>query len=156
MIGFSFFEERDANMFLKKVGGRAKFKTSKEQDGISAATLKNRAGKAIKIDSNALGNFNHVSHMGWSEETGFSSQGVDESWASLVEGLKGFGTSEEHVKGNQKFIQEFLENAQAESVGAANRAPGAFGAGDGTSKSIVPKSPPTAAPTFTKVCDRLK
>lgn len=156
MIGFSFCEEQDANTFLNKVNGRAKSKTSKDQDRFSTATLKNRAETTKKIESNAFGNFNHVSRMGRSEENGFGSQGVDESWSSMVEGLKMFGTSTEHVKGNEFFFQEFLEDAQAESVAAANRAHGASGAGDVTSKSIVPRLPPTPAPTVIKVCNRLK
>lgn len=156
MIGFSFFEEQDANTFLKKVNGRAKSKTFKDQDGFSAASLKGRARKIKKADITALGSFQHVSHMGWSEETGFSSQGVDESWASLVGRLKTFGISEENVMGNEAFIQELLENARAENVDAANRSDGASGAGDGTSKSIVPGSPSPAASTATKVGDKLK
>ncbi|KAG8898029.1 hypothetical protein FRC00_003477 [Tulasnella sp. 408] len=128
---------------------KVKVKSAIPQDSgkILCASLR-KAGKTNNIGKNVLGNFK-LSHITWSEETGFGSRGADES--SWVERLQLLGISEENVKGNEKYIQEFLETPQAEGVSAPNRRRGVAGTGEGTSKSIVPvRPPPPAAPTAIK------
>ncbi|KAG9048782.1 hypothetical protein FS837_012069 [Tulasnella sp. UAMH 9824] len=158
MIGFVFADERDANAFYKKFNGRAKYASksskSKDKENVPAKTVKKKGGKPGKIDKSMISapsNFKHVAHMGWSEDTGFSSRGVDESWNNLVGGLERFGITEKQLKGNEEFIQQFVEKAKAEGLDAANKAYGVPGAGEGISKPIVPaQAPPPASPATSK------
>ncbi|KAG8948850.1 hypothetical protein FRC00_008428 [Tulasnella sp. 408] len=159
MVGFVFADERDANAFYKKFNGRAKYASksskSKDKENVPAKTVKKKGGKPGKIDKSMISaptNFKHVAHMGWSEDTGFSSRGVDESWNNLVGGLERFGITEKQLKGNEEFIQQFVEKAKAEGLDAANKAYGVPGAGEGISKPIVPAhAPPPASPATSKV-----
>ncbi|KAG8899959.1 hypothetical protein FRC01_010315 [Tulasnella sp. 417] len=108
--------ERDASAFFTKVNGRAKY--SPKNDTLNSDAASKKAGKASKINKefikSAPGDFRHIELMGYSPETGFTTNGLDKSWITIIEGLKGLGVTNEQLKDNEDFIGEFLEKARAE------------------------------------------
>lgn len=84
--------------------------------------------------------------MSWSEHTGFTSRGVDNTWISVAGTLEKFRATEKPIEGSNHSIQNIFEKAGAEGLDAADKAYEITGTGEGTSERIIPlQSPPVAA-----------
>lgn len=67
----------------------------------------------FKLDKAAISapkseSFQHVAHMGYDSEKGFTSIGVDPSWQTLLDQLGMQGVSQEQIKENEQFIKDFV------------------------------------------------
>ncbi|KAG8898831.1 hypothetical protein FRB99_007128 [Tulasnella sp. 403] len=154
-VAFSFPDEKDANLFYKKVTNRQKYaqakSKSKEKENASSKKGKSKL-KGGKIDKSMISgptDFKHVGHMGYSEEHGFSQSGVDESWIQLVNGVSQYGIGEKTLHRDKEFVQQFVEKAKKDGLSAANAAMGVPGAGEGVAPRRMPVVPPaqTLMPT---------
>ncbi|KAG8221525.1 hypothetical protein J3R82DRAFT_1743 [Butyriboletus roseoflavus] len=111
MIGVVFAAEKDAKLFHKKVT------TRKEEKATKVASEPKKVKKGGKIDKSMIsgskeGTFQHVAHVGYDEEKGFTSNNVDESWLSLVRDLEDRGVTADVIEKNKDFIQDFVRQAQ--------------------------------------------
>lgn len=100
MIGLLFSSEAEAAELFKKVALRHKH--AKKAGGASASSSAPKAAAAGKkkkgggIDKSMIGRptqFEHVAHMGFDSEKGFSSTNVDPSWERLLGQLESQGIS---------------------------------------------------------------
>ncbi|PWN23129.1 hypothetical protein BCV69DRAFT_286476 [Microstroma glucosiphilum] len=133
LIAFSFAEEREADDFFKKVNGRSKYvaKSSSKSSSAAAASSSSSPAKKKKahkggIDKSMISGptgFQHVAHMGFSSENGFSSNNVDPTWAALLDQLTSMGVSEKDIKKNEKFIKDFVGQRGGPSNAAAPAQP---------------------------------
>ena len=57
------------------------------------------------------GSFQHVAHMGYDSEKGFTSVGVDPSWQKLLEQLSSKGFSKQDLEQNEDFIKDYVKQA---------------------------------------------
>ncbi|CAO1620345.1 unnamed protein product [Jaminaea pallidilutea] len=113
LIGFSFADDGEAGDFYKKVSNRGKHSKPSSSSKSSSAAAPATSSKKKKggIDKSMISgpqDFQHVAHMGYSSEHGFSSQNVDPSWAALLEQLSSMGVSEKDIKKNERFIKDFV------------------------------------------------
>ncbi|KAJ6551531.1 hypothetical protein B0H19DRAFT_868835, partial [Mycena capillaripes] len=107
MIGFVFADEREAKTFWKKVT------TKKEKASKPASEKKKKASKGGKIDKSmisgpASGSFVHVAHMGYNEESGFTSTGVDPSWTAFLGQLENSGIDKQIIAQEMDFIKDYV------------------------------------------------
>ncbi|KAJ7802450.1 hypothetical protein B0H14DRAFT_3113632 [Mycena olivaceomarginata] len=91
MVGFVFADEREAKTLWEKVTKNLK----KDLKSKPASEKKKKASKG-KIDKSmisgpASGSFVHVAHMGYDEDQGFTSTGVDPSWTAFLGQLENSG-----------------------------------------------------------------
>lgn len=99
MIGLAFPSETEASDLFKKLSLRHKYakkasKASKPSSSTpSSATKKKKGGGIDKSMIGAPTGFNHVAHMGFDSEKGFSSTNVDPSWERLLGQLESQGIS---------------------------------------------------------------
>ena len=100
MIGIAFSSESEAAELFKKVSLRhkhaAKFSSSGASKSKATAASSSKKGKKGVIDKSMIGSptgFNHVAHMGFDSENGFSSKNVDPSWERLLTQLESQGVS---------------------------------------------------------------
>ncbi|KAK4684576.1 neural Wiskott-Aldrich syndrome protein, partial [Tremellales sp. Uapishka_1] len=139
-IAFVFAAEAEANDFYKKVANRSKYaaKQKEKEDKKEAAAkstptkTKKRKGGVDKsqISGPAEGSFQHVAHMGYDAQAGFSSTGVDPSWQVLLDQLGMKGVSAKQIKKNEAFIKDYVQQQ------------------GGIEKATAPKKPPPPpAPT---------
>ncbi|BGP19598.1 hypothetical protein JCM10213_002861 [Rhodosporidiobolus nylandii] len=149
MIGLAFSSESEAGELFKKLSLRHKYAAKFSQSSSSAAkTFSSSGGKKKKgkggIDKSMIGaptNFNHVAHMGFSSEEGFSSRNIDPSWERLLTQLEGQGISRTQILKNEAFIRNFVEGSGGPSAALP------------ASSSVPPpppppgRAPPPAAPT---------
>lgn len=80
----------------------------------SSLFSKIRRKDAGPVDKGAISNpqsFNHVAHMGFDSEKGFTTENIDPSWTKLLEQLNTLGISEDQIKGNEDFIRDFVAQA---------------------------------------------
>ncbi|KAJ1304980.1 hypothetical protein OPQ81_000023 [Rhizoctonia solani] len=123
MIGFSFPNESEALIMYKKfekrnklsTGGKAKAKSQPATP--STPTRSKTKGKKGKIDKSMISApsaFQHVAHMGYDSEGGFTSTGLDPSWQALLESLGQYGVSKNDLQGNEDFIRGFVEEYRAQ------------------------------------------
>ncbi|KAJ6486676.1 hypothetical protein C8R45DRAFT_767967, partial [Mycena sanguinolenta] len=108
MIGFVFADEREAKTFWKKVTTKKAAKTK------PASEKKKKASKGGKIDESmisgpASGSFKHVVHMGYDEDAGFTSTGVDPSWTAFLGQLQDSGISSKVIAQEMEFIKDFTK-----------------------------------------------
>ncbi|PWN48801.1 WH1-domain-containing protein [Violaceomyces palustris] len=112
LVGFSFADESEAGDFFKKVTNRAKYAKSKSSGSSGPGTKKkSKAGGSGKIDKSMISapsGFQHVAHMGFTAEHGFSSENVDPSWQALLDQLSSMGVSERDIRKNEGFIKDFV------------------------------------------------
>lgn len=129
LIGFSFADEGEANEFYKKVNNRAKYakssssSASKSTPAATTSKKSKKAGKAGGIDKSMISSpsgFQHVAHMGFSSEHGFSSNNVDPTWAALLDQLTNMGVSQKDIQKNEKFIKDFVGQRGGPASGAAS------------------------------------
>ncbi|KZT53612.1 WH1-domain-containing protein [Calocera cornea HHB12733] len=118
MVGLVFADEGEAKTMRKKVEGRAK--SSKKAAAPIAASpapdspssskkKKKKGGKIDKSMISAPSAFKHVAHMGYDAQKGFSSEGVDPSWKTLLETLGNMGINASALKGNEEFVKQFVD-----------------------------------------------
>jgi Wiskott-Aldrich syndrome protein len=55
--------------------------------------------------------FQHLAHMGYDSQKGFSSVGVDPTWKALLEQLSMKGISAKDIQENEQFIKDFVEQS---------------------------------------------
>ncbi|KAJ7039497.1 hypothetical protein C8F04DRAFT_891820, partial [Mycena alexandri] len=108
MIGFVFADEREAKTFWKKVTSKKDSKGSKP-----ASEKKKKANKGGKIDKSmisgpASGSFVHVAHMGYDEDQGFTSKGVDPSWTAFLGQLENSGIDKKIIAQEMDFIKDYV------------------------------------------------
>ncbi|KAJ6611192.1 hypothetical protein B0H10DRAFT_1651092, partial [Mycena sp. CBHHK59/15] len=111
MIGFVFADEREAKTFWKKV--TAKKDTKNLYPAKPASEKKKKASKGGKIDKSmisgpASGSFVHVAHMGYDEDQGFTSTGVDPSWTAFLGQLENSGIDKKIIAQEMDFIKDFV------------------------------------------------
>lgn len=63
------------------------------------------------ISLQSAGSFQHVAHMGYDSEKGFTSVGVDPSWQKLLEQLSAKGFSKQELDQNEDFIKDYVQQA---------------------------------------------
>lgn len=98
MIGIAFSSESEAAELFKKISMRHKYAAKASGSSSSAAKKSSGSSKKKKggIDKSMIGaptGFNHVAHMGFDSEKGFSSNNVDPSWERLLGQLESQGIS---------------------------------------------------------------
>ncbi|KAG6882854.1 hypothetical protein C0993_008900, partial [Termitomyces sp. T159_Od127] len=115
MIGFVFPQasEKEAKAFCKKVKTRKEEKSPKSPK----KKTKTKLGKGGKIDKSLIsaptaGSFVHVGHMGYDEDKGFVSRGVDPSWKAFLTDLESGGVPKEVIEKNEDFIKDFVRDFQ--------------------------------------------
>jgi hypothetical protein len=141
MIGFSFPNESEALTMYKKFEKRSKLSTggtfypreprvstinqflftgkAKPQAAAPPTPTKSKSkSKKGKIDKSLISapsGFQHVAHMGYDSEGGFTSTGLDPSWQALLESLGQYGVSKSDLQGNEDFIRGFVEEFRAQA-----------------------------------------
>lgn len=99
MIGLAFSSESEAAELFKKIAQRHKYakkagtSTSSPKKSSSSSGAKGKKGGINKSMIGAPSGFNHVAHMGFDAEKGFSSTNVDPSWERLLGQLESQGIS---------------------------------------------------------------
>lgn len=106
MIGLVFSSESEASEMFKKVSMRGKYAkkagtsssstSASKKASTSSSSSSPKKKKGGPIDKSMIGapkDFNHVAHMGFDAEKGFSSSGVDPSWERLLGQLESQGIS---------------------------------------------------------------
>ncbi|KAG8920227.1 hypothetical protein FRC01_000865 [Tulasnella sp. 417] len=148
--------EDDANAFLEKLGDLDKYASrtsqTKDKNKPPAETKKKKAKKTEKAFKSTIGapsRFEHVGHMSWSEDTGFSTRGVDDSWISVAESLEKFRGSDKSINANEEFIYGTAETGEAEDPEAGNKVNGRIGTGEDVSKPSFPLQSPPLVPLAT-------
>lgn len=102
MIGLTFSSESEAAELFKKVSLRHKYAkkagtASSKKASSSTPSKKKKGGGIDKSTIGAPTGFNHVAHMGYDSNKGFSSTGVDPSWERLLGQLESQGISRVRV-----------------------------------------------------------
>ncbi|KAL8292796.1 hypothetical protein RQP46_001408 [Phenoliferia psychrophenolica] len=158
MIGLSYSSESEAAELFKKISLRHKHaKKSGSGSGGSSPTKKSSGTATTKkkkgggIDKSMIGRptqFEHVAHMGFDTEKGFSSSNVDPSWERLLGQLESQGISRTQIMKNETFIRNFVEGSGGPPPlpSSPSSAPKVV-----TSKRIPPPAPPSPA-TSTAEC----
>lgn len=105
MIGIVFSSESEAADLFKKISLRHKYASkfsSSSSSGPSLGAIKSSSSSPSKkkkkggIDKSMIGaptGFNHVAHMGFDSDKGFSSRNIDPSWERLFQQLESQGIS---------------------------------------------------------------
>ncbi|KAH8090702.1 hypothetical protein HD553DRAFT_330360 [Filobasidium floriforme] len=149
-VAFVFASEVEANDFYKKVSKRGKYLRAAAKPAEKAAAAKSpekkkrsRFNNLFKIDKSAISapkseSFQHVAHMGYDNEKGFTSVGVDPSWQNLLDQLGMQGVSAEQIQENEQFIKDFVAQ-QGGIEKAAVKKPAAP-----TTKRKAPPPPPAS------------
>ncbi|KAF7324836.1 hypothetical protein MKEN_00525500 [Mycena kentingensis (nom. inval.)] len=109
MIAFVFADEREGKSFWKKVTTRKENKTAKP----ASEKKKKSPSKGGKIDKSMIsapttGSFKHVAHMGYDEQQGFTSSGVDPSWTAFLGQLENSGVDKKIIDKEIEFIKDFV------------------------------------------------
>ncbi|GAA5826668.1 hypothetical protein JCM11251_002846 [Rhodosporidiobolus azoricus] len=160
MIGLAFSSESEASELFKKFSMRHKYAAKFASSSTSTSTSspnpskKSSSGKKGKkggaggggIDKSMIGaptNFNHVAHMGFSAEEGFSSRNIDPSWERLLQQLEGQGISRTQILKNEAFIRNFVEGSGGPS---ASLPPSAASPAPPLPPSSNTRAPPPAPP----------
>ncbi|GAA6044967.1 hypothetical protein JCM8097_005665 [Rhodosporidiobolus ruineniae] len=162
MIGLAFSSESEAAELFKKLSSRHKYAAKFSSSSSSSAPAASSAGKNSKkgkkggIDKSMIGsptNFNHVAHMGFSAEEGFSSRNIDPSWERLLNQLESQGISRTQILKNETFIRNFVEGSGGPTASAPpSAAPPPPPPSRGppppapTGKRVPPPAPPSRAP----------
>ncbi|KAH8823217.1 hypothetical protein DL96DRAFT_1420939, partial [Flagelloscypha sp. PMI_526] len=132
MIGLVFADEFEAKTFWKKVMAKKDSKAgkaSKKKNSSSAPKSPTKSSsKGGKIDKSLIsgptsGSFVHVAHMGYDENSGFVSKGVDPSWTAFLSNLESQGISKETIAENMDFIKDFTRQHQAQAQAKKPPAP---------------------------------
>ena len=85
------------------LGGSSSNNKDKESNG------KNVIDKSL-ISAPKSDSFQHVSHLGFSSQSGFSMRGIDPSWQALLNQLNQKGFSQKDIEKHGDFIKEFVDN----------------------------------------------
>ncbi|TFY56984.1 hypothetical protein EVG20_g8717, partial [Dentipellis fragilis] len=132
MIGIVFADEGEAKTLHKKVTARkdlASGSTKAKKYGTSKPTTKKKSGSHIDkslISGPTQGSFKHLGHMGYDQDHGFTSTGVDPSWGAFLTNLESHGIDSGTIAENMDFIKGFVRDAQKSSAAA----PAAGGGGE--------------------------
>ncbi|ORY88279.1 hypothetical protein BCR35DRAFT_317612 [Leucosporidium creatinivorum] len=147
MIGLAFSSESEAAELFKKISMRHKYAAKASGSSSSSAKKSSGGGSSKKkkggIDKSMIGaptGFNHVAHMGFDSEKGFSSNNVDPSWERLLGQLESQGISRTQILKNETFIRNFVEGSGGPPPATPPPAPTATG------KRVPPPAPPSRAP----------
>ncbi|KAI5455222.1 hypothetical protein NCC49_000038 [Naganishia albida] len=184
-FAFVFASETEGYEFYKKVKNRGKYLKSATKVAEKHNPQASPAGKEKKKRKGLLGridkafiskpkedSFQHVAHMGYDSEKGFTSVGVDPSWQALLDQLGNQGISAAQIKENEQFIKDFVsQNGGIDAVSTAmqpaalpkrSRAPppapttkrkapppppSRTGRSDSVSSAVVPPPPPPPPPS---------
>ncbi|KXN82939.1 hypothetical protein AN958_02022 [Leucoagaricus sp. SymC.cos] len=114
MIGFVYADEPEAKTFFKKVNSKKELAAAVRKPSKSKKKQSISKGKIDKsmISGPQAGSFQHLAHMGYDADTGFSSKGIDPSWLALLENLEGKGISREVIAKEMDFIKTFVGHNQ--------------------------------------------
>ncbi|KAI5478643.1 actin regulatory protein [Pseudohyphozyma bogoriensis] len=140
MIGLVFSSESEASELFKKVSMRHKYakkagtstassSSNNKKQSSSSGSKKKKGG----IDKSMIGKptgFNHVAHMGFDSEKGFSSNNVDPSWERLLSQLESQGISRTQILKNETFIRNFADTSAPPAPPVEESAGAAAGGGD--------------------------
>ncbi|GHJ86172.1 hypothetical protein NliqN6_2574 [Naganishia liquefaciens] len=136
-FAFVFASETEGYEFYKKVKNRGKYLKSATKVAEKHNPQASPAGKEKKKRKGLLGridkafiskpkedSFQHVAHMGYDSEKGFTSVGVDPSWQALLDQLGNQGISAAQIKENEQFIKDFVsQNGGIDAVATAMQPP---------------------------------
>lgn len=157
LVGFAFADEGEAGEFYRKVKNRGKYAKSgggAAKSTPSASSSKKKKGKTSSsggIDKSMISapsGFQHVAHMGFSSEHGFSSNNVDPTWAALLDQLTNMGVSEKDIQKNERFIKDFVGQRGGPAATAAKSSKSPPAPPAPKAKKIPPPAPsrgPTSA-----------
>ncbi|GAA5824313.1 hypothetical protein JCM5353_007018 [Sporobolomyces roseus] len=151
MIGLSFASESEASELFKKISMRhkyaAKYNQASSSGGGGSSTAIKSPSKSKKkkggIDKSMIGapsGFNHVAHMGFDSEKGFTSNNIDPSWERLLSQLESQGISRTQILKNETFIRNYVEGS-----GGPNAAPPPPAAAS-SGPAFAPRAPSSRAP----------
>ncbi|TFY79128.1 hypothetical protein EWM64_g4885, partial [Hericium alpestre] len=121
MIGVVFADEGEAKTFYKKITTRKDISGVKSMaSSTSSGTTKKKSGSRIdKSLISAPTQFKHVAHMGYDNQKGFTSTGVDPSWTTFLTDLERHGVDSGTIQQNMEFIKGFVRDAQKAPIPAA-------------------------------------
>ena len=171
MIGLAFASESEASELFKKISMRhkyaAKYNQASSSGGGGSSTAIKSPSKSKKkkggIDKSMIGapsGFNHVAHMGFDSEKGFTSNNIDPSWERLLSQLESQGISrvsspffsstdfpthpcslkQTQILKNETFIRNYVEGS-----GGPNAAPPPPAAAS-SGPAFAPRAPSSRAP----------
>jgi hypothetical protein len=165
MIGLAFSSEPEASDLFKKISLRHKYaKKANKSSSSSASKINSSPASSSKrkskggIDKSMIGaptGFDHVAHMGFDSEKGFSSTNVDPSWERLLGQLESQGVSrvslvvqiplskrqahrdnrQSQILKNETFIRNFVEGSGGPPPAPSSRDPPV--------KRVPPPAPPS-------------
>ena len=171
MIGFVFAEEKDANVMWKKYNTRASIQSSespltpppspyssnRRSSEVDAKSSKSKPtstpkkdksnGKKKKIDISTISaptNFQHVGHLGYTDDGGFQSTGLGPEYSNVLGDLSKYGITEKDIEKNKDFVETFLKTAEAKGLHTANATMGVPGMGE--ARASPPRVVPPPAP----------
>lgn len=140
-----FVSDHSTTLTYARFHYKGKSKSKEKENAKKSASKSAKSGKG-RIDKSMIGapsNFQHVGHIGYTEQDGFSSRGVDESFTAIVNDVSRYGITEKQLKKDEKFVHQFLDKARKEGLEAANAALGVPGAGvPAVPKAAKPPPPP--------------
>ena len=95
-----------------------------------------------RISTPQPGSFTHIAHIGYDAEKGFTSTGVDSSWLTLITQLRDLGVNKSILqdRDNQKFIRDFVQTYQSESMSLSSTT--------NVTKAAAAKKAPPLAPWY--------
>ncbi|KAF7288154.1 hypothetical protein HMN09_01421900 [Mycena chlorophos] len=151
MVAFVFADEREGKTFWKKVTQRKESKGAKP-----ASDKKKKANKGGKIDKSMISapdtsSFKHLGHMGYDESEGFTSKGVDPSWAAFLGQLENSGVDKKIIAKEIDFIKDYVRQHPQAAAPKEPKKPkpppppsrrGAHAQNDSTSSSVISPPPP--------------
>ncbi|KAF9445188.1 PH domain-like protein [Macrolepiota fuliginosa MF-IS2] len=119
MIGLVYADEQEAKAFFRKVKLKKDLATVKAPSKVKSKSKKKASSVRGGIDKSMISapqaeSFQHVAHMGYDADTGFSSRGIDPFWLTLFEGLEGKGISRKILAKDMDFIKSFVEQYQGQ------------------------------------------
>ncbi|KAG4301544.1 hypothetical protein PCANB_001809 [Pneumocystis canis] len=123
MAGLSFADVNEASIFYRRVNERlciVSHKNLSVSGGSGATGSLKTSVKKRTIDKSKIGapsHFQHVSHIGWDSEKGFTIENIDPSWKKLFDELGQFGFSYKQIEENKELIQDYVvKNGGLENI----------------------------------------
>ncbi|KAG5440727.1 hypothetical protein PCK2_000163 [Pneumocystis canis] len=128
MAGLSFADVNEASVFYRRVNERLCVNTNEviSHKSLSASGGSGTTGSSktcVKkriVDKSKIGapsHFQHVSHIGWDSEKGFTTENIDLSWKKLFDELGQFGFSYKQIEENRELIQDYVtKNGGLENI----------------------------------------
>ncbi|KAG5520109.1 hypothetical protein PMAC_001185 [Pneumocystis sp. 'macacae'] len=126
IAGLSFADVSEASVFYRRVNERlyASHKNASALGGSGTMCSSKASIKKRTIDKSKIGapsDFQHVSHIGWDSEKGFTAENLDSSWKRLFDELGQFGFSYKQIEENKELIRSYVsENGGLGNINQAS------------------------------------